>query len=158
MKTITIICFIVLIFCRTTFAQQFPCPLPDPILRYDVPSTGNYSNVEMRIYNQITYFNNNISNDIKVKIIPVGTFYNSVKNYSPKSIGIFGQNIAGKEIIIPYQISSSSLSYKSGNWDYSGGSSNESAFSYGFGKYKFEFYEEDTSSNWVLQNYVYIDF
>ncbi|HMQ70681.1 MAG TPA: hypothetical protein PKC58_17025, partial [Ignavibacteria bacterium] len=159
MKVITVTYLIVLIICKTTFAQQFPCPLPDPILRYDVPSTDNYSKVEMRIYNQKTYYNSDSATKLKVEIIPVGTFYNGDYLYSPKSIAIRGYNIAGKEIMIPQQPLTNEETYISGNFESSHGDTLESQFSYGYGKYKFTFYEYDYFlASWVFANYVYIDF
>ena len=99
---------------------------------------------------------------MRVLIIPVGAFFNGDLKYTPRSLSMFNHKLAGIEIIIPEQSSSSSPSFVSGNWDRTNGSEN-SQFSYGYGKYKFEFYRrvDDTIHGgylWEFENYVYIDF
>ena len=160
MKT-TYIIFIklILIFSSTSFilAQSYPCGQPNSMIRTDVPKKPNYSNVEIRIYNQILYFGRDTAVNIKVKIIPVGTFFNKNKKYTPRSIAVIEHSIAGSEIIIPAQQQSTDTSLISGNWDFSGGNSFESQFSFGFGKYKFEFYRWE-ENEWLFSDYVYIDY
>jgi len=165
MKTKIILYIIgIFLFCKINIAQEYPCGMPSPILRYNVPTniSGGYSDVEIMIYNQTQYFNREPSGPIRVLIIPVGAFFNGDLKYTPRSLSMFNHKLAGIEIIIPEQSSSSSPSFVSGNWDRTNGSEN-SQFSYGYGKYKFEFYRrvDDTIHGgylWEFANYVYIDF
>lgn len=48
----------------------------------------------------------------------------------------------------------------SGNWDQSNGNTFESQFSFGFGKYKIEFYRKDEYNPgvWLFSDFVYIDY
>jgi hypothetical protein len=158
MKTIILLhLFGIFLFCEIIFAQPYPCGMPSPIIRYDVPSAPNYSNVELRIYNQTLYYGRETPGDIRVLVIPDGAFFDTGK-YTPKSASIVSHKIAGAEIIIPVQVNENTASYRSGNWDRSSGNINESDFSYGYGKYKFEFYRRTGGDIWEFANYVYIDF
>ena len=133
-KKILFIPFIIhfLFFCKIVTAQ-FPCQLPDSIYWTNVPGAGmNYTNVEIRIFNQTSYFRTyhngeEESDSIKVKIFPVGTFFNGYYEYSPSAkVPIQSDsNITGIEITIPLQSSPTSISYKSGNWDASNGNTTE---------------------------------
>lgn len=135
-----------------------PCTPPQPIIRYDVPtSLYGFQNVELRIYNQTKYYNRETPGDIRVLIIPIGAFFNAEHLYTPKAASIISHTISGKEIIIPVQSNSSTPSFLDGNWDRSSGNSDESQFSYGYGKYSFVFYRWE-DGEWVYSNYINIDF
>jgi hypothetical protein len=59
MKTKIILYIIgIFLFCKINIAQEYPCGMPSPILRYNVPTniSGGYSDVEIMIYNQTQYF------------------------------------------------------------------------------------------------------
>lgn len=84
-----------------------PCTPPQPIIRYDVPtSLYGFQNVELRIYNQTKYYNRETPGDIRVLIIPIGAFFNAEHLYTPKAAYIISHTISGKEIIIPVQSNS----------------------------------------------------
>jgi hypothetical protein len=161
-KLIIILFIYIILNNNVSFSQQYPCDSLDPLFRTNVPTSDNFSQSEIQIYNQILYFDSDPYQPIKVKIIPVGIFFNRNYLYNPDAISISTQTIAGTEFEIPLQLRSDTASYIAGNWDFSYGNANQSQFSYGYGKYKFEFYRWEFNSTinshtWILSDYLYFD-
>ncbi len=147
MKKIILNVYFISCLLLSSFATaQFPCQLSDSIYWTNVPGAGmGYTNVEIRIFNQTLYHTREIADSIRIRIIPVGFFFNGDNKYSRKAkVRIQpDSNITGIELIIPAQNNSNDPpSYRSGNWDQSNGNTFESQFSFGFGKYKIEFYKK----------------
>lgn len=164
-----IILFVILMIYPMNFLfAQYPCPLPDSIIVSDVPGKNmSYSNVELRIfnhtlYNAVVHFGTEQVDTIKVRIIPVGFVFNGYYDYSSRA-RFYTQpdtQITGYDIFIPPQTSYNIPSYKSGNFDQGFGNNLESQFTFGHGKYKFEFYRKEyigIFSIWELSDYVILD-
>lgn len=152
---------VLLLFCEGySFSQSPPCQLPNPIYITNIPQPSNYIDAELVIYNMTLFRGIERSDTIKVKIIPIGAFYNGFFKYSPKARYEIdtghSTSISGSEIFIPSQPSINIASRKTGNFDKGGGSCD---FSFGYGKYKLEFYRQiEEDSPYVFVNYVYVDF